>query len=369
MRSTLYVDYIYLTGHVNFNNIHIKAILEQDKNAKLVLFKRIARQLPYTSAQYALKLPNLLEKKDGHPFLNRIRFLITLIYIKIRVRPEKYKKVIVSSCDEITLGLCPLCRNMYIISHGNARNMANSLKRYFCKRLARHNTFIVFNHNMAQPFLKNGIHKLHIISHGCVEPTHTIQHQPSPKKHRLTIFHPSTRPEQSFIDQLTHSPQFLRFLREEDILLILRKSSPPCKGGVRGGLNGKSQEKNPNIQFINRYLTTQEYLTLFHQSDIILLAYPPQFKYMVSGVSYECVANKKNILILHNPSLAYCAPYYNYNVFFKDITQLCERITYLKNHPEATCIVSPQQLQPDYAPLYNNSSPPCKGGVRGGLKD
>ena len=342
MRSTLYVDYIYLTGHVNFNNIHIKAILKHDKNAKLVLFKRIARQLPFTSAQYALTLPNFLEKKDGHPFLNRILFLITLIYIKIRVRPEKYKKVFVSSLDEITLGLCPLCRNMYIMCHGNARNMENSVKRYFCKRLARHNTFIVFNDNMAQPFLKNGIHNIHIISHGCVEPSKTIQDHPSEKKHRLTIFHPSTRPEKSFVDQITRSTQFQRFLKEEDILLILR--------------NGKSQNENQNIQFINRYLSTEEYQSLFLQSDIILLAYPQQFRYMVSGVSYECVANKKNILIYHNPTLAYCTGYYNYNIFFKDITELCERIRYIKNHPEATCIVSPDQLQPDYAPIYNNQT-------------
>ena len=340
MRSSLFVDYIYLTGHVNFNNIHIKGILKHDKEMKLVLFKRIAEQLPFPSEQYALKLPNFLEKKDGHAFLNRILFLITLIYIKIRARPDKYKKVFVSSCDEITLGLCPLCRNMYIICHGNARNMENSVKRFFCKRLARHNSFIVFNDYMAQPFLKNGIDKIHIISHGCVEPLKNIQDVSSENKYSLTIFHPSSRPEKSFVNEMTGSSQLQRFLKEENILLILR--------------NGKNEKDNENIQFINRYLSTEEYRSLFLQSDIILLAYPQQFKYMVSGVSYECVANKKNILIYDNPSLAYCSNYYNYNVFFKDITELCERIKYIKNHPEASCIVSPDDLQPDYSLIYNN---------------
>ena len=63
------------------------------------------------------------------------------------------------------------------------------------------------------------------------------------------------------------------FLKRENILLILRNHP-----------EGKTEIGN--IRFINHYLTQAQYQQLFLQADTILLAYPPQFRFQVSGVSF-----------------------------------------------------------------------------------
>ena len=50
----LYIDYMFMRGHVNFNRVHIDALLKEGYNVKLVLHKEIASLLPYAYQQYAL---------------------------------------------------------------------------------------------------------------------------------------------------------------------------------------------------------------------------------------------------------------------------------------------------------------------------
>jgi hypothetical protein len=108
------------------------------------------------------------------------------------------------------------------------------------------------------------------------------------------------------------------------------------------------QIHSSNIQTINHYLSAEEYQLLFLTSDIILLAYPDNFQYRVSGVSYECVANQKKMVAKYLPALEYCQSFYNYSPLFNDIDQLCDLLQYLKEHPQAKCMATPQALTPDY---------------------
>jgi len=56
----LYIDYMFMRGHVNFNRVHIDALLKEGYNVKLVLHKEIASLLPYAYQQYALVIPRIL---------------------------------------------------------------------------------------------------------------------------------------------------------------------------------------------------------------------------------------------------------------------------------------------------------------------
>lgn len=161
----LYIDYMFMRGHVNFNRVHIDALLKEGYNVKLVLHKEIASLLPYAYQQYALVIPRILGTNVHNPILSRIIMLLTIIYIKLHVRFSSYGHVVISCMDEITLGACPFYQKMFIICHGNARGLANRVKRLFIKRLAKHNAFIVFNESMKEPFVKHGIRKVFVVSH------------------------------------------------------------------------------------------------------------------------------------------------------------------------------------------------------------
>ena len=95
------------------------------------------------------------------------------------------------------------------------------------------------------------------------------------------------------LEGIVNNKRLHHFLIENDIVLVL-KNKPIGVPDIQ------------NIVYINRYLTKDEYQGLFLKSDIIVLAYPKEFEYRVSGVSFECVSNSKNILVLENPSLDYC---------------------------------------------------------------
>ena len=339
MKKVLFVDYTYQKGHVNFNQIHVSALRAKGYNVKLVLHKSLAAQLPFCDSDYAMFLPEILKQREGHPFINRVAYIVALLLIKIKNKISSYDKVIISSCDEITLGLVPLCKGMYIICH-YANSFKHSLKRFFLKRLAVHNSFIVFNKTMALSFNKNGIDNVFVISHGCM-PSYDLNSLENTEllidtsQYAGVIFHPSANPDTDFIRCLTTDKMLKQFLSSSNILLVLRNQP-----------NGITYTSN--IIFINEYLSQQQYRKLFLLSDIILLAYPPTFEYRVSGVSFECVANGKKALIRYNRSFEYCKDFFNYDPMFHDVSELCSKIQYLMTHPNARCVVTPSSLVPDY---------------------
>lgn len=343
-RTALFVDYAYQKGHVNFNKIHIDALRADGYDVKIVLHRDIMKRLPYGKDDYALILPNLLKLRDGHAVINRISFILSLLLIRIIIRVRKFDKVVVSYCDEVTLGLLPLCRGMYIICHNNAASFDNKVKRYFMHRLSKHNHFIVFNDEMTKPFKRQGINNVLVVSHGCVPPftmKPDIQLPLNISSYDKVVFHPSPKPDVDFVTELMQNARLADFLRENNVLLILR-NSPCCVC------------ETSNIKFINEYLSQDQYQKLFLSSDVILLAYPPTFEYRVSGVSFECVANGKKMLIKANHAFDYCRDFLNYDPMFNDVGELCIKLDYLFHHPNAMCKAIKDRLTPDYKSIFND---------------
>ena len=342
--KVLYINYIYQKGHINFDHIHIDALIKQAGEVHLILHKDIAAQLPYPKEQYAMVLPACFNIDSTNGIINRLLYLLTLIWIRVNISFRQYDRIILSSVEEISLGIMPLCKNMFIICHDNARNIGKGMKGFFLQRLSRNNTFVVFNKEMGSPFAKRNM-KYQCVSHGCIQPFHSQEALDIPlvkTSYRFIIFHPSNRPNRQFIDELKSSASFLDFLQRKNILMILRSQRP---------------QSNPsdNCIFINQYLTREQYQSLFLMADIILLAYPDDFENRVSGVSFECVANNKRLLLKDNPSLVYCKQFYNYDPTFDSIKQLTERISQLLENPNARCIVKPSDLCPDYTTILSKN--------------
>lgn len=343
-KKVLFIDYTYQKGHVNFNRIHIDAIKAAGYDVDLILHYDIAINLGYPAGDYIMRLPHCLNQRDKSPILNRIVYIIILLWIKIKVFSfSKYSHVVVSSCDEPTLGLLPLCRNMYIMCH-NTASVHSKVKRFFLRRLARHNTFLVFDEYMKEPLVNNGIKRVKIVSHGCVPPFKNYNERSIPtemKDFDKVIFHPSSKADVSFVESLVTDNHLCEFLHKRNILLLIH------------GKKNVEWKLSDNIRFLTGFLPTDEYQAVFQKSDVILLAYPSSFQNQVSGVSFECVANRKNILIKEHPALTYCRDFYNYDPIFGSNECLLKKLDMLTSDgSNCQCIASAETLTPNYNKIF-----------------
>ena len=332
----LYVNYMLQRGHVNFDKIHIKALEKTGLEVWLIIPSRLKDFFPPSSYKILFTIPEYLSKQNASPLLNRIMYILTLLYLKFKIRKIPFKYIFVSNFDEITLGLVPLGKQMYLYSHNTANNFRSKIKAFFIRRLAKNNHFIVFNDEMAEAFHNKGIEDVKIVSHGCVSPFPIAKPQKLKVNvdYRRLIFIPSERTSPIFLQDFLQNKEFVQFIELNKILVVVR--------------NFHESPQSKYIYSINRYLTNDEYRSLFIESDFILIAYPSDFGYRVSGISFECVANKKNLLYFANNSLKYCKCFYNYNPEFNNITELISKIQnfdYINNK----CIAIKDSLTPDYS--------------------
>ena len=340
MKKVIYVNYMKQFGHINFDQIHIHALLEQGFDVKVVMHYDIANKMNLSKELYALTLPAFLGYECKSGMINRLLYVMTLIYIKLHVNFSKYDYCIISNLDEISLSIVPLAKKMYMFCHGNCRDLENYIKFFFLKHLSKHHEFIVFSDEMQKPFKDKGFCNIHVISHGCIPPftERVMSHDfcNMLNKFDFVVFHPSPKSDINFLKTI-YTKEYNNILNRNNILLLLRNSPFEDKG-------------YSNIRFINTYLKENDYQVLFKRANIILLAYPNNFKYQVSGVSYECVANNKKMLVLKNPSLNYCIYFYNYDIFFENANDVIRHIIKMKNHSkDYKCTASPKDLSPNYS--------------------
>lgn len=337
-RKILFVDYIWRAGHVNFNKIHIDALRDAGFEVALVLYGSMKERLPYPDNDYAMVLPAILKMKEGHPLFNRLLFVIVLALIRLRLSVKKYDYVILSNYDELSLGLIPLGHKMLLISHSNAESFTKNLKKKFLHGLACRSTFIVFNKYIASAFLNEGLTNIRIVSHGCLDslPTKIVDVGIDFSKYAMVVFQASSKIDSYFYKKIFLNRDFCDFLHTNNILFVLRNCNVPT-------------EYSQNIISFNKYLSKEEYDTLMSKSKVILVAYPDNFKYQVSGVSYECVTKKKCMAIYDNPALHYCREYFNYEPIFTDLESFKKLLSMMLYNTNCKCVVSPEQLKPNYS--------------------
>lgn len=347
MKRILYLNYMKQYGHLNFDQIHIDALLAEGNDVRLVMPEKMAKLMNRPCDMYEWIIPNWMSYYGKNGAVNRLFYILILLVLRIRTRFSKYDVCVVSNTDEISLGLVPFPIKEYLICHANCCSFANKLKRYFMNKLSASNDFIVFNERMKQVFVDNGINNVHIVSHGCMPSFDKATMTSIPQElagHKHIVFHPSSKPERKLLAGIMGNKRLHKYLIDNDVVLVLR-NKPDGIADI------------PNIVYINRYLTTDEYRGLFLKSDVILLAYPEEFAYSVSGVSFECVSNSKNVLVLENPSLDYCRKFYSYDPFFKDTDDFCDKLNSIISNPDDNrCIVEIDELRPNYNKVFQNKA-------------
>lgn len=329
-------------GHINFDTIHIKALISQGFDVKIVMHEEISNLMVFPMELYALNIPKSFDSPLNNSIVNRLYYILTLAYLKMKLSFRHYDYVIISNLDEISMGICPLNKHMYLFCHGNANDFCNNIKSFFLKKLSSNNTFLVFNKQMESIFLHHNILNTSIISHGCPTPynvdTSCIKLLPLQENMHI-VFHPSSKIDQTFLYNICNE-QVNKNLKEQNVILVLRS-------------NSTISNQFSNIMIINKYLTAKDYEYIYQKSDIILLAYPNNFANQVSGVSYECIANHKKLLALQNKSLLYCEQYFNYSPFFSTTAEMLNKITELLDKPNFGPIITAKDLIPNYKLIFN----------------
>jgi len=346
MKKVLFIEHRNILGHLNFNQIYIDNLIEQGVDLKLVFPKLTALELKYPKSMYEKFIPNCLCFHSKYSLITRIMYVLQLLYIKYNTKYNRYDIVIMSSYDELSFSLISFKKPFYLVNHDNVRGFDNLIKKKCLKNISKKNFQIVFNQYIKEKFIINGIKNVFTVSHGCLPPFNINsceKHKKNDviyneKKYRFIIFSPSSYSDLNFYKDLIKDRNFIDFLNENNILLILK---------------GIKQNFSKNIQFLEGYIPKEQYQYIVLKSDIILISYPENFKYRASGVFFEACANSKKMIIKKNESFYCYRNYFNYNPFFSNNIDLKIIIKALINDKNLRLIVEPEKLKPNFSEILS----------------
>lgn len=337
--KVLFIDPSDLIGHITFNKIYIEALRKQTSTLHIILREtHSSSQYDFQDDMYVMKIPEYLYPKiNANPLVKRIYEYMRCVYIFFHINSKEYDNIFLSHYDEIILSLIPLPSNLNLVNHDNARGFSNPIKSFCLKHVSKRANQIVLENSGFEEFRKNNVYNVYKICHGIRKPFK----QNSNDFHKLIgnsnykhyIFLPSAATDSSKVKSFMGA-KFSRFLRVNNIGII-------TKNAIEGV---------ENCIIIPRYVTTEEYESLFVFSSIILVIYPDFFQFRVSAVFYEACANKKKILLNSIPALEYTKGYCNYNPLFCNEDDLITKIASLLSTTE---LYAYSNEQPDFSELLS----------------
>jgi hypothetical protein len=346
----LYIDYLSPQGHINFNRIQIKALLELNHNVCCVSKEGYCDLLAIPQAVPCLAIPNHLyigDKQRLFRFLFRIKSIQQLLFIKEHIDFSDYDAVIFAAYDPLSLFFFRIKKNTYIFNHNNINQYNNIIKRWFVRHLPSHYIHIVFDNNMQQRLVQYNIHNIKIVAHGYNAPFELsnigldslsqIDKRINNNEYSIIVSPSSNSLDNNLLIQIFKNIEFNQYLTNNKILFIV-KGNP-----IENEIN------NENIIFINRRLTDLEYTCLFTKSKIILLLYNENFNYRTSAVLFECFANNKPCLTSNNAVISSYIKYFEYNPYFDNIVDLQSKVSLLiGEHSETIYYTNLNELSPIY---------------------
>lgn len=321
-KKILYIDPLLQNGHVNFNNIYIESLRKSGYLLEFVFVSGYEGKLNIDSSDVVYLIPNFFFKKDLGKLGNRIAYFFALLFIKMVVDFKKYDLIIFSSFEEVSFFLSNI-KKCYLINHINASTSVESkVKFFFLNKVLINNSLIVFDQETKNYLSSKGNYKIYVQPHGLPKVKSNIATNEDYEfrvildelaKYKKVLFSPSeSSSDKDFINELIQSNKFMEYLEQEDVLFVYKDKSPVIKR---------------NTLVISRFLSQDEYDYLFLKSNVILIAYPKNFKYRVSGVLLECMANDKPCAVSRIDALESYNDFFKYGAFYSNIVELIQVIT------------------------------------------
>ena len=290
--KVLFLDPVCLEGHVNFNKIHLLSLMSTFDDVDCCFVKG------YTDE---------LNIKDCN-----LKMLKSLRLVKRNINLSLYDIIIISCYDEISLWLSHFPRS-FIINHNNLSKMNHWFKRLCYKRICDKHVNIVLNDNSFNYLKSKGVENIVKVVHGLMLPYKSVKKE----NDKFVLFTPSPNStDKLFTESIIKDKRFINWLEDNDAVFILR-------GNYRSDSN--------RIKVITGRINFEKYKNLLMTSNCLYIAYPPSFKYRVSAVVLEAIANKKNCVLREIEDFREYENIYGSQIYFHNVETLIESLDFIKN--------------------------------------
>lgn len=327
MKKVLYIDPLSSDGHLNFNSIYIDALKKQSCKVKFIFKQGYHRKLGINDDEVQVELSEKYFRDYKCSLLNKYYSLLVMLKIKREIRCSEYDCVLFASYETLPMFLSRVKGdNIILVNHNNIRDLDSIIKAKMFKFISRKCQHIVFEKYIEEHLQTKGIRNVVTIPHGLPEPYVLEEGKDTNNpifdiiySYSFVVFSPSSSSvDKGYINSLINNIEIVQFLEKNDILLI-----------IKGGFKGIDTE---NIKIIDYYLSDYDYKKLFLLSNLIMVTYPKNFKYRVSAVFFECIANNKTCILSDIKSLKCYKDYVTYNPYVLDGKDFISRVKYIKKH-------------------------------------
>lgn len=332
MHKILLIDSLSPIGHINFNNIHISAILKAGYALECAFHEGYSKQLNIPNAVIVHEYPI---KKYSNWRLTVLRFLKD---VKKNLNLQDYDYIIHSSYDDLTILLANYPKS-FLIDHNNLSRLGSIIRRVVFNLISLRHIHISLSTEI-QGFLNaNGISNI-LIPHGLVSPFPYKTDQQNAEDDSYKIFIPSAGSSDIEVIRLYFSnDEFIQFLKKHNIEISIRSSTltSDCK----------------NIKIFQNRLDESEYEKLFKKANLIWLPYPKSFENRVSGVLMEAIANQKDVLLPNIKAFEQYKDFIDSYSFYENLNEVMTSITNKKVNPKPILLTPgiKKTLSPDYSVL------------------
>lgn len=314
----LFIDLLSYHGHVKFNRIQLNALRNIGiTDIDIICTDFMAEELNDLSMNVIYTFSEKWYPQST--ILSCITLPILEWFIFFKSKKQNYDYIIFSTYDSLTFWLSPFRKgNVLLFNHINVPELNNRIKRMCVKRISKRVKHIVFNDYMKEGMNKWGITNVIVIPHGFI----TSPNMKSESANGCYIFCPSENSADiDFIMEMKNSDELLSFLKTNNIKLIIKAKNIISKN-------------NEDIIIIDKYQPTEEYIKLFQNAWLILLAYSKRIDYRCSGVLNECFSMSVPSIINDCDNFRVYQNYFNYDPFFdKNVNSLIDKLNMFINSP------------------------------------
>lgn len=316
----LYIDYNSSRGHVQFNRIQLNALTQIAK--VYTIFKEgYFDNIQCPKAFKYFDIPLSQYKNESGMIMSRLWEYRLLIYIKNKINPKEWDYIIFSAYDIVSMFFARFFSKAMVFEHSSIEALDRPLKKIFFKGPNNKFTHIVFNESMKQKLSSSGIKKTVLVPHGFLPMEKDYESTNIMKELCLCgkyIFLPSlSSVDKTEIELLINNPRLIQTLEHNNIKLVVK---------------GDYISISPNVVVYNGFFSENEYKDLFLNATFVFLPYSKSFKYRVSGVFFECIANNKYCVYRNIPALNIYDEYIKYpHHSYESIDDLVQCIKYMSN--------------------------------------
>jgi len=300
--KVLYLDLLSSVGHKNLNKIFVELLKElasldvswKEGYIEDEAFLNTARNFyPVPKIYY-----NFNSKVDY-----RIKNIKKIKWVFKNIDIGSYDLIFISSYETISFALAwprAMRARVLILNHNNLDELKDFLKKFFFKKIPKYVEHIVFEEYMKEHIVENIriSNKIWVIHHPIAVDKVQDYQQLSKSKiskgaflNSLLIFAPSTSNDENFISQLINLQKEEGFLNSTAFRLLMKSK--------------QSEYQDDHLIVTKKYFTYKEYLTYLGNASLLLLPYPKDFKYRISGVLFDAFAFKKKIIASSIPIFNY----------------------------------------------------------------